>query len=234
VLARAVSADPRAVAMRWPEPRTRALARLAMLVTEAPWRLSAGLRAELARAGAALDNELVLHVVALSAYFGHLNRVADAVGVPLDYVVQHMPPEAEPATPRYERAPEVVVAGGAAAAASALARRPATAEALAAWRAYVMERDAPLSRAERAVICARVDGHLGAGPGEAAPAGDPVLLELTDVVTLAPWALGDAAFAGMRAQGADDARIFDACVTASTAGVGARIAVALAALARDA
>ena len=35
MLARAVSADPRAVAMRWPEPRARAIARLAMLVTEA-------------------------------------------------------------------------------------------------------------------------------------------------------------------------------------------------------
>jgi alkylhydroperoxidase family enzyme len=223
-LSRAVIADPRAVATRWPGPRQRVIAELAMTVTEAPWRLSAHTRARAADVG--LDDEALIHLVALSAFFGHLNRIADAVGVALDYAVRYPAPHAEPATPRYETAPAVLATG----AMLSLAQRTPTAEALAAWRTYVMDRDAPLSRTEREQVAARVAGLLGAAPPT--DTGDPVLRELADVVTLAPWALGDDAFAALRARGADDAAIFDACVVASTAGVLARIAVAFAALAR--
>ncbi|MCB9562938.1 MAG: hypothetical protein H6708_21245 [Kofleriaceae bacterium] len=94
-------ADPRAVAARHPDPVTRTLADLACQVTEAPWALTPGHRARAAAVG--LGDAAVLHAVVLSAYFGHLNRIADAVGIDLDYQVALEPPHAEPATPPYAR-----------------------------------------------------------------------------------------------------------------------------------
>ena len=52
-------------------------------------------------------------------------------------------------------------------------------------------------------------------------------------MTLAPWRLGPAAYTRIRQLGmADDAAVFDAVATASSAGVFSRIRVTLAALAR--
>ena len=119
-LSRAVIADPRAVAARWPDLRLRMLADLATLVTEAPWSLSGAILDRAHRAGLGEDD--VLHVIALAAYFGHLNRIADAVAVPLDYQVRHQPPHAEPATPALEPSPRAVT--GPAAIPLARHRRP--------------------------------------------------------------------------------------------------------------
>lgn len=219
-------ADPRAVATRWAEPRRRTLAALATAVTEAPWSLTARDREHAAAAG--LDDDAVLHVVALSSFFGHLNRIADATDVPLDYPVADPPPRAAPATPPLPPAPTVVDG----APAIDLARRPATAAALAAWRAELFERDpAHLPRARRAELALHVGHWLGANPAPAAPDDDPVVA-LARAVTLAPWSLGDAAFAALRAAGWADAALFDLCAVASSATVFARIDVALRALAR--
>lgn len=209
-------ADPYAIAARWPDPRLRALATLAVTVTVAPWTLSRP---------AALSEDEIVHAVALSACFGHLNRVADAVGVPLDYNVQRPPAAVETNVPPYAPAPTTI------ASAPALAREP-TAAALAAWTSYVMERDARLTRAQRAMIARRVAQLTGLAVAGGSPstAVDHALLELADEITLAPWRLGPASYTTLRAAGFDDAALFDACVTATTAGVTARIGVALAAL----
>ncbi len=220
-------ADPRAVAARWPDPRRRVLAALATTVTEAPWTLGADDRRAAAVVG--LDDDAVLHAVALAAFFGHLNRIADAVAVPLDYAVAQLPPHAEPATPALAAAPHVIDRP----AAIDLAQRPATDAALAAWRAELFDRDtARLSRAQRAQIAAQVGGWLGANPPPPDAADDAELTALVRTVTLAPWALGDLAFAALRARAWTDAELFDACAVASSATVFARIDVALRALGR--
>jgi alkylhydroperoxidase family enzyme len=220
-----VIADPRAVAARWRDPRRRMLSEIAMLVTEAPWTLSPEHRGRSHSAG--LSDEDLLHAIALSAFFGHLNRIADAVGVPLDYEVQHQPPPAEPATPALPRAPMLCRGSPV----LAIDARPATAAALAAWRDHVLAR-APENRA----IAAWVAELLGDGdaascaPGPAVPdaAAKRALIEQ---ITLAPWRLDEAAFAPLRALGRDDAAVFDLCAAASTFGVMSRIRVALIALA---
>jgi hypothetical protein len=120
-------------------------------------------------------------------------------------------------------------------AALSLVTRPATAEALDKWRAYVMERDQPLPRATRRAIARWVAALLGDASSEMATAVDVLdgeVRRLAEVVTLAPWQLGAPAYAALRARDMDDATLFDVVVVASTAGVQSRIAVALAALAR--
>jgi len=206
------------------------LVELATIVTEAPWTLS---RAHALRAKeAGLDDADVLHAIALSSYFGHLNRIADVTGVPLDYDVRALPPHPDPGVAPWPTAPRLVASR----AAIDLGQRPATAQALTEWRTYMFHRDAPLTRRQRTLIARWVAAWLGDG-GISSPEDltvnplDDALRELAELVTLAPWRVNDASFAALRETGFDDAAIFDVCTTASSAGVFSRIAVALAALA---
>ena len=231
-------ADPRAVAARWPDPRLRALAELACLVTEAPWALS---REHHARARAAgLSDDDVLHAIALAAFFGHLNRIADAVDVPLDYRVRREPPRIERTVPPFLPAPAPVRGEPA----LSLASREATTAALTRWQAYVARPSAALDARRRSMIAVRVahlvgdpragaDGPVAAaGAHASADAGDRELLELADRITLAPWTFDATSYAPLRGLGFDDRGIFDACVAATTAGVASRIHAALVALGR--
>lgn len=218
--------DPRAVAAAWPVPRLRRLAALAIELAEAPWALGpADLDACLADG---LEEEAVLHAVALGAYFGHLNRIADLVGVPLDYDVRHLPPPADPTAPPLRAAPGRVDG----APAIDLARRPATEAALGAWRAELDGRAGPLVPEERARLATRAAWLLGDAEAPAPPAAprQRALDELCEDLTLAPWRLVGADLAALRALGLDDRAIFDAGVTISSATAFARIAVALRAL----
>jgi alkylhydroperoxidase family enzyme len=204
------------------------LAEIAIVVTEAPWRLSRHHRERAADAG--LSDDDLLHAIALASLFGHLNRIADAVVVPLDYSVRRQPPRADPGVPALTSAPSRVAGPPA----IDLARRPATQAALVEWRSYAFGRDAPLTRAQRSTIARAVAAWLGDGdhavPGDAS-AHASELLALARLVTLAPWQLGPASFDALRTVGFDDAALFDVCATASSAGVFSRITVALGALA---
>src|ERR1700729_250454 len=85
-LSRAVLQAPiDAIALHCHDARQRALVELVQLVTVTPWALDRAAHARWLAAG--LTDDDVLHAIALSSYFGHLNRIADAVAVPLDYVV---------------------------------------------------------------------------------------------------------------------------------------------------
>jgi alkylhydroperoxidase family enzyme len=193
------------------------IAEIASVVTETPWALSSDHHARARDAGLADDD--LLHVIALSSFFGHLNRLADAVAVPLDYAVRHLPSPAEPATPPFHRAP--VARRGPPA--LAIEARPATAAAFTAWRHYLVARDPANLQ-----IATWVAGLLG--DGDPVPGAEPELRRLVEQVTLAPWQLGDDSFAPLRAIGYDDAALFDACAAASSFGVFSRTRVALAAL----
>jgi alkylhydroperoxidase family enzyme len=211
--------------------RMAALGELVTKVTEQPWSLGRDDRDRAHLAG--LSDEDLLHAIALTAYFGHLNRIADAVAIPLDYQVQRMPPASDPSVPAL--APATIAITGRPG--LDLARRPATAAALIAWRSYMFDRDAPLTRRSRTVIARWVALWLGDG-GISAPADltvnplDDALRELAELVTLAPWQLTDQSFARLRAAGYDDAQLFDAVATASSTGVFSRITVALGAIGR--
>lgn len=206
----------------------KVIAELATVIATEPWTLS---RKHLSRAhGAGLGDEDVLHVVALASYFGHLNRIADATGVTLDYNVKHMP-AIDPSVEPWPIAPTTLVGRPA----LELARRPHTAAALAEWRSYVFYRDSPLTRRQRTLIARWVATWLGDG-GISPPTDltvnplDDALRSVAEVVTLAPWRITDETYEPLRAAGFDDAGIFDVCATATSAGVFSRIEVSLAAL----
>ena len=222
--------DPHALASSL-DTRRRMIAELAITVTESPWRLSRDHMTRAYKAG--LSDDDVLHVVLLSSFFGHLNRIADAVAVPLDYPTTLGMPAFDPARPPWATAPQLVVGR----AAIDLARRPATANAFTEWRHYIFySHDEPLPRRYRTLIARNVAAWLGDG-GISPPEDltinplDEALCALAKLVTLAPWQLGDAAYARLRASGFGDAEIFDVCATASSAGVFSRVEVALASLA---
>ena len=221
-------ADPRGV--RAELPRMQMLVEIATLVTEAPWTLA---RTHLNRAKeAGLEEADVLHAIALASYFGHLNRVADVTGVPLDYDVRQLPPHADPSVAPWPVAPRLLTARPP----IELATRASTAQALTDWRTYIFHRDAPLTRRQRTLIARWVAHWLGDG-GISPPDDltinplDDALRTLAEEVTCAPWRVSEASFQPLRDAGFDDAAIFDVCATASSAGVFSRIAVALSALA---
>ncbi len=224
--------DPRAVADRHPDPIVRALVHLAVAVTEHPWAITG---AELASARAAgFDEPGILHVVLQASLFGHFNRIADAVGVDLDYPDSFGAPHVEPATPPYlwptslpdPHVPRPI----------ALAIRPGAVDLATAWERYALDRDAPLTRHQRTLVAAAVAARLGdtsRPPVTPETDLDRALVDLADLVTLAPWRLGPSAYTRIRLLGmADDSAVFDAVATASSVGVFSRIRVTLAALAR--
>jgi alkylhydroperoxidase family enzyme len=216
-------------------PRGRAIAGLARLVTEAPWTLC---RDDLGRLRAAgLDDAEVLHVVALSSFFGYLNRVADAVGIELDYDVALTPPAADASVAPLARPERHECPDPDRARPLQLAQRPATAALADAWHVQVMERVAPLGRAHRRLVAAVVADATGdvaalRATGLPAPSDEVgrALAAYADLVARAPWQLGAAALAPLRAAGLDDAALFDVIVTASYQSFASRLEVSLAAL----
>jgi hypothetical protein len=182
----------------------------------------------------ALSRAVVIDPRAVADLFGHFNRIADAVGVDLDYPDSFGAPHVEPATPPYlwpTSAPDPHVARP-----IELASRPGAVDLATAWEQYALDRDAPLTRHQRAVVAAAVAARLGdttIPPRAPETDLDRALVDLADLVTLAPWRLGPSAYTPIRQAGlADDAAVFDAVATASSLGVFSRIRVTLAALAR--
>jgi hypothetical protein len=183
---------------------------------------------------AGLDDAGILHAVLQASLFGHFNRIADAVGVDLDYPDRFHAPHVEPATPPYlwptsvpdPHAPRPIE----------LASRPGAGDLAAAWERYALDREAPLTRRQRALVAAAVAARLGdASTPPLTPETDldRAIVDLADLVTLAPWKLGPPAYARIRLLGlTDDSAVFDAVATASSVGVFSRIRVTLAALAR--
>lgn len=227
-------ADPRAVSTQTADAELRVLCHLARVTTEAPWSL--GPRDLAAARAAGLRDEATLQVVLLSAFFGHLNRIADAVGIDLDYRVKNRPPPAAPSTPPYARAPSSFCDSRTPRRLD-LSLRPGIAELLETWKTYALHRDAPLDRRQRALIARAVAERLGdrseadSAQRESSSPLDQALLITADEITLAPWRLGAATIARLRTAGlTDDATLFDAIATTTACTTFSRVRVALTAL----
>ncbi len=210
----------------------QALVELAIAVTLAPWTLRTEHRVRAHTSG--LTDDDILHAVLQSAYFNHLNRIADVVAQPLDYTVRHLPPAVNREVPARAPAPSVV--GGPYAIDPA--GRAATWHALETWRDYILDHDERsgskrLPQSRRLVIASHVARLVGSDDDVAAPtdALDRLLVDLATQVALRPWSITDLTLAPLRALCLPDATLFDACATASAIDTHARVLVALRALA---
>jgi alkylhydroperoxidase family enzyme len=208
-----------------------ALLALATAVTERPWALGT---ADHDRARAAgLSDDAILHAVVLSAFFNYLNRVADAVDLDFDYESPLPRPDKDP---RREPTPRPPSARWPSASAFPLrlCDRAVTAEAFQRWEVYMLERDMPLSRRERAVIVRAVARSLcDARTADAHPDAEPRsereerLATYAEVLTATPWRLDEAGLQALRGVGLDDRGLLDVISVASFQNTASRLKLVL-------
>jgi alkylhydroperoxidase family enzyme len=211
-----------------PESAIRALA---TAVTQEPWALE---RADYDRARAAgLGDDSILQAVILSAYFNYLNRVADAVDIEFDYESALPRPDRDPLREPIPRAspqhwPTAPALG------LRLSQRPLTAQAFDRWQTYVLERDEPLSRRDRAVLVRAVasslcDARTLDALGDAVPRSprEELLAAYAEVLTATPWRLTEAHLHGLRALGLDDRGLLDVISVASFQNTASRLRLVL-------
>ena len=117
-----------------------------------------------------------------------------------------------------------------------LSLRPGTEAALAAFRGYAFERDAPLTRAERRVIalaategvCDVAGAALHAGPAPRSPARGGPLRAYAAKLTVTPWRMTEGrSGAAPRCEGLDDRGLLDAIALVAFQNTESRIRLAL-------
>ncbi|UQA55096.1 hypothetical protein [Polyangium aurulentum] len=196
-------------------PREKALAGFAALLTEAPWSVEP---ADIDRLRAAsVSEDGIEQAITVAACFNYFPRVADGTGIEFDYesplsrLSIDLAREALPRPPRSTWNPAVDGSR-----IPVFPRRAHAQPAIERWRAYLFERDAPLSRKERRVVARAVAEELcDAGAlarwddAKAANARDEALCTYAKKLTLTPWAVGAADLEPLRAQGLDDHAILD-------------------------
>jgi alkylhydroperoxidase family enzyme len=208
-----------------------ALLALATRVTETPWSLAPS--DHVAARSAGLGDGAVLHAVILSAYFNYLNRVADAIDLEFDYESALPRPDRDPtrepaALPPRARWPAGPAFG------LRFDARPPTFEAFVAWRTYVLERDAPLARRERAVLVRAVasslcDARTADAHGDATPrsAREELLAAYAEKLTRTPWRLAEADLVALRGVGFDDRGLLDVISVTSFQNTASRLRLTL-------
>lgn len=201
--------------------RPELLAGTAGRVAAEPWTLRARHLEDALAAG--IDEAAVVRAIARAAFVESRRRGNPPQAAPQP---QPLPRPAPPDWPFPERAP------------LSLAILPDTAAAAAAWRAHMLDRDAPLSRARRGLVMRTVAEQLGDLDGVrqhvVAPrdALDVAITAYAELATRAPWRLGAAAEGPLRDAGLDDAGLADLIATVAYATFASRTAVALSALGR--
>ncbi len=176
-------------------------------------------------------------MVALAAFFSYLNRVADAIDIEFDYesplprmkkdparVPVPRPPRAD--WPRPDREPPLALR---------LADRPFTAVPFYAWREYMLERAAPLSRRERQVLARAAAAELcDARTVDRWPDAEPTndreraLAEYAATLTSAPWHLTAAHLDRLRMLRLDDEALLDVITVAAFQNTASRLSLVLA------
>jgi alkylhydroperoxidase family enzyme len=212
-------------------PRSRALAGLASLMTEAPWTVD---DEDLDRLRAALgSDEAAAQAVTIVAMFNHHTRVADGTGIEPDYVSPlpriRVDMDREP-LPRPDRASW----RAAEKARLPLSLRPRTAEMVARWREYARTPSTALSARDRAVVGSVVTLHVcdAAGLdawGDARPETDreAALARYAEKLTVTPWRMSDAELAPLRRHGFDDRGLLDVITLVGFQNLESRLRLAL-------
>jgi hypothetical protein len=175
-----------------------------------------------------------VQAVIVASMFNCFTRVADATGIDFDYTsplprltVDHAReplPRPEPGSwPKRGPIPGL-----------SMTLRPASQAALARWSEYVFERDAPLSRRDRAVLARTVAQHVCDSVGvesrpDAAPRDnrEEALAAYAQKLTLTPWRMSASDLQPLRNEGLDDRGILDVISVIALENVLARLRLAL-------
>jgi hypothetical protein len=182
--------------------------------------------------GVGLTDAAILHAAVQASFFNYLNRVADAVDIAYDYESRlprmvkdagrapFLPPEAPVSRP----GPLPM----------RLADRPQAYEAFHVWRAYLVERDAPLSARDRRVIVRSVAASLADGrtvgrcaDAEARDERERALAAYAELLTVAPWKLGQENLDALRGLGLDDRALLDVVTVAAHQNAASRLELVL-------
>jgi hypothetical protein len=181
-----------------------------------------------------LTSEAIVQAVTVTSMFNCFTRVADATGIDFDYtsplprlIVDHarepLPRPERGSWPKREPIADL-----------SIALRPATQAALARWSEYVFERDAPLSRRDRAVLARTVAQHVcdsaGVEPRPDAAPRDPreaALAAYAEKLTVTPWRMSADDLLPLREGGLDDRGILDVISVIALENVLTRVRLAL-------
>jgi alkylhydroperoxidase family enzyme len=206
-------------------------------LSRSPWLVGDEDRSALRRVG--LDDRELLHVVLGCAIFNYLNRMADGLGIVLEYATELPPfevPEsaraAPPPTPSAEE-PRASVASGEDAPTrlfDAISGNPAARDLVQAWRRHQLEATPRLSAHLRATIAlevSRLNGcaysascferrriELGGSPANRS-SGVESLLAHAERLTREPWTVREPHIVALRGAGLDDAAILQLTMLAS-------------------
>ena len=221
--------DPSSAALG---PVERALAGLATILSEAPWTLGPEDRARAQAAG--LSDEMIVHAVALAAQFNYYNRIADAVDLDFDYTSPLPRPDKDAAREPVPAPPSAAWPERGGALGLSLGLRPATLEAFRRLREYQLEREAPLSRLDRRVLCRAVAASVGDGPSceglrdaEPRDTREETLAAYARKLSATPWRMALADLEALRALGLEDRGLLDVISVASFQALASRLALAL-------
>jgi alkylhydroperoxidase family enzyme len=217
-------------------PRERALAGFAVLLTEAPWTVDAGDMARLREAG--LSEPGLEHAIAVASFFNYFTRVADGTGIDFDYespLPRISVDRERPALPRPEPSEWPRTIDGSVL--PAFRHREAARGLLERWRAYLFERDAPISRRDRLIVARATSEELcdagaiarwhDATPGDER---ERALAAYAKKLTLTPWAMTADDLAPLRGFGLSDEAILNVITLVAHQNTIARMHHALVAL----
>jgi alkylhydroperoxidase family enzyme len=217
-------------------PRERALAGFAALLTEAPWTVDGDDMARLRETG--LPEPGLEHAIAVASFFNYFTRVADGTGIDFDYesplprisVDRDRPALPRPASSEWNPSIDGSVL-------PAFRHRDAARPLLERWRAYLFERDAPISRRDRLVVARAASEELcdigaiarwhDATPGDER---ERALAGYARKLTLTPWAMSAEDLAPLRAHGLSDEAILHVITLVAHQNTIARMHFGLAAL----
>jgi len=167
---------------------------------------------------AGVSEEGIEQAISIAGFFNYLTRVADATAVEPDYespVPRIVVDRARAAEPRPPTSKWNAKVDGSVT--PEFPRRPKTTSAVERWRAYLLERDEPLTARERRVLArAAAEDVCDAGAvsrwSDAAPATprERALAAFAGKLSNAPWQMQESDLAPLRAEGLDDRALLHA------------------------
>jgi uncharacterized protein YciW len=228
--------------------RQAAILTFADKLSRTPWLVGPQDAADLRRAG--LGDLEALHAVLGCAHFNYFNRVADGLGIALDY--ERTLPAVESRPAGHEAAAKGEPAGAAASAGkkgwktmedvfAAMTPNPEARDLARKWRAHHLRETVSLGRAARLDIGAAIAGFCGAriplgeyqadherpAAGGGSPPADSPFLAHALRLTGRPWTITEAHLDDLRRVGLDDRGLVELTTLASYLNFESRAAVGL-------